>query len=313
VIDKQTELYREAKRLRDEEKKDLSRKSGRKDEATDGTVENIVMGVQKHHISESESRDDEKCKEKKNNVSREIGKQGDTCKHSQRNITKQTETSSSEMLQISTKSASSNNDQSEKVSRLMALLDRRKHLLGELVQDETVQAAAKVDRTTASTDRPGDEEKIDEDLDDSCNQLHSEEKGEEKVNVQTNSAVICENATSEKKTSEAITEVSDARKKKKKLKENITTAKISYLDMICELMKEWVSVKTLSFVNCQGEEEEARGAGTSTEMEAKIRDLCRRVDQQEATLDDIIGNLLHLDDIIGNLLHLDDIIGNSYT
>lgn len=288
MIDKQTELYREAKRLRDEEKQELSKKSGWADGETDRTIENIVVDLEKHHISESESQDDEKSLEKRSSVRREKGKQEDIGDHPQRNTEKHGETSSSAVLRVPAKS---DNDQSKKVTKLMALLDRRKHLLGKLVQDETVQTTAKLDSVKASTNRgstnrPDDEENSDEDIDDSCIQSHSEKenKDEEKVVVQGNIAVICE-----KTTSEAVTEVSDTDKKRKKIKGNISTTNISYLGMICELMKEWITPETLSFVNCQGEDDEKQ-AGISTEMEAKIKDLCRRVDQQEATLDDIIGN-----------------------
>lgn len=71
---------------------------------------------------------------------------------------------------------------------------------------------------------------------------------------------------------------------------------MTYLRMVCEILKEWITPETVRFVRIQSEEEEEGPSTSRTEMEAKMRDLCRRVDHQEAALDDLIGEEDTLED-----------------
>ncbi|XP_062593080.1 putative RNA polymerase II subunit B1 CTD phosphatase RPAP2 [Saccostrea cucullata] len=293
VINTHTELYREAKRFRDEEKK-LQQKAARERsmaEEQDKTVHDVVAGVEKLNVN------DENQSDKKNPVCKVEAKE-DKDKHEensghQENRTEKQKGSSSDVL-----STASENEQSEKINRLMALLDRRKHLLGKLVQDEKAQLPSTTNSEKVSAAEHADVsvakpcEEDNDDSDDSCDD--SEKDSQSDVKNRKTIVQSCDTAISEKVPSGAISQDSENVCVKTKRKEN-NPSEISYLSMVCELMKEWITLETLRFLDCQDQEFE-RQAGVTTEMEAKIKDLCRRVDQQEAALDGLIGEQESLED-----------------
>lgn len=280
VINQQTEMYREAKLLRDEEKKDQSRKE-KTVEKESGTVEtegkerNMVKGdkniddldldVQKLNLQEKQNG--EMCLDEKNKTRNSVEK-------AKKNTTRRKH----ETTVISSVKSTSDDKQSEKIDRLMALLDRRKHLLGKLVQDErtVTEAPSKPEKELSDEDTAGEHGQPH-----SQNEAHSEY--EENVIIQSKVTEISETKFTPPV---CVSKVS----KRRKSREKLYNGEMTYLRMVCEILKEWITPETVRFVRSPSEEEEEEGPSTSrTEMEAKMREIFRRVDHQEAALDDLIG------------------------
>lgn len=278
VINQQTEMYREAKRLREEEKKDQSpkEKTIEKEIGTvetegkersmvkgDKNIDDLDLDVQKLNLHEKQNG--EMCLDEKNKTRNSVEK-----------ATKNTTRRKHERTVISSVTSTSGDKQSEKIDRLMALLDRRKHLIGKLVQDE---------RTVTEAPSKPEKELSDEDTarerDQPCSQNEAHSEYEENVIIQSKVAEI-----SEKKFTPpvCVPEVS----KRRKSREKLSNVEMSYLRMVCEILKEWITPETVRFVRSQSEEEEGPSS-SRTEMEAKLREICRRVDHQESALDDLIG------------------------
>lgn len=284
VINQQTEMFREAKHLREEEKKEQSQKQTTMEKEsgtveTEGEERNSVKGdkniddldldIQKLNIQENQSV--EICNDERK-------KSRNSAKSKKNIINVKQETS------VRSSVTPTDNKQMEKVDRLMALLDRRKNLLGKLVQDE---------RTVAETPAKTQKETVNEDTAEECDQPHSINEAQSKCEENVGSQ---DTEISETKFTPPVS-VPDASKRRKSTKK-LSTVRMSYLRMVCEIVKEWITPQTLQFVRSPGEEDEnEEGPSTlRTEMEAKMREICRRVDHQEATLDDLIGEEDSLDE-----------------
>lgn len=285
VINQQTEMYREAKRLREEEKKDQSpkEKTIEKEIGTvetegkersmvkgDKNIDDLDLDVQKLNLHEKQNG--EMCLDEKNKTRNSVEK-------AKKNTTRRKH----ERTVISSVTSTSGDKQSEKIDRLMALLDRRKHLIGKLVQDErtVTEAPSKPEKELSDEDTAGER-------DQPCPQNEAHSEYEENVIIQSKVAEI-----SEKKFTPpvCVPEVS----KRRKSREKLSNVEMSYLRMVCEILKEWITPETVRFVRSQSEEEEGPSS-SRTEMEAKLREICRRVDHQESALDDLIGEEDSLED-----------------
>lgn len=285
VINQQTEMYREAKWLREEEKKDQSpkEKTIEKEIGTvetegkersmvkgDKNIDDLDLDVQKLNLHEKQNG--EMCLDEKNKTRNSVEK-------AKKNTTRRKH----ERTVISSVTSTSGDKQSEKIDRLMALLDRRKHLIGKLVQDErtVTEAPSKPEKELSDEDTAGER-------DQPCPQNEAHSEYEENVIIQSKVAEI-----SEKKFTPpvCVPEVS----KRRKSREKLSNVEMSYLRMVCEILKEWITPETVRFVRSQSEEEEGPSS-SRTEMEAKLREICRRVDHQESALDDLIGEEDSLED-----------------
>lgn len=293
VINQQTEMYREAKRLREEEKKDQSRKEKTKEKEsgtaeTEGKERNMVKGdknfddldLDVQNLNLQEEQNGEMCLHEKN-------KERNSVEKAKKNMTRRKH----EPTVTSPVTSTSDDKQRDKIDRLMALLDKRKHLLGKLVQDEktVTEAPSKPEKELGDEDTAGE-------CDQSRSQIEAHSEYEENVIIQSK-----------------VTEVSETKftppvcvpevPKKRKSREKLSNVEMTYLRMVCEILKEWITPETVRFVRIQSEEEEEGPSTSRTEMEAKMRDLCRRVDHQEAALDDLIGI-----DNVPNVLNQNNII-----
>lgn len=286
VINQQTEMYREAKRLREEEKKDQSRKEKTKEKEsgtaeTEGKERNMVKGdknfddldLDVQNLNLQEEQNGEMCLH-------EIDKERNSVEKAKKNTTRRKH----EPTVTSPVTSTSDDKQRDKIDRLMALLDKRKHLLGKLVQDEktVTEAPSKPEKELGDEDTAGE-------CDQPRSRIEAHSEYEENVIIQSK-----------------VTEVSETKftppvcvpevPKKRKSREKLSNVEMTYLRMVCEILKEWITPETVRFVRIQSEEEEEGPSTSRTEMEAKMRDLCRRVDHQEAALDDLIGEEDTLED-----------------
>lgn len=286
VINQQTEMYREAKRLRDEEKKDQSRKE-KTVEKESGTVE--TEGKERNMVKEDKNIDDLDLDVQKLNLQEK--QNGEMCldeKNKTRNSVekakKNTTRRKHETTVISSVKSTSDDKQSDKIDRLMALLDRRKHLLGKLVQDErtVTEAPSKPEKELSDEETAGEH-----DQPHSQNEAHSEY--EENVIIQSKVTEISETKFTPPV---CVPKVS----KRRKSREKLYNGEMTYLRMVCEILKEWITPETVRFVRSPSEEEEEGPSTSRTEMEAKMREIFRRVDHQEAALDDLIGEEHSLED-----------------
>ena len=284
VIDTQTEIYREAKRYRDEVKREereegRSTKTGESKHESKENAEVMTLNVEKLTIQDSQ----------KNNTSLDKGNKSGKSVEKTDYSRKSTRKAGSPV----TSSVTSNDQQKVKVDRLMALLDRRRHLLGKLVQEERTVTQEETQPTKGSHSEPEKSEK-DRNSDESCDQPHSESE------ALSESEAPCEDKqkggvihSKIKVIGESLSTVSNTEKGKEiseghRSLDRVPTRGVSYLGLVCEVMREWITPETRSFVESSDMEGEKR-ADSGSEMELKIRNLCRRVDRQEAALDDLIG------------------------
>lgn len=293
VINQQTEMYREAKRLREEEKKDQSRKEKTKEKEsgtaeTEGKERNMVKGdknfddldLDVQNLNLQEEQNGEMCLHEKN-------KERNSVEKAKKNTTRRKH----EPTVTSSVTSTSDDKQRDKIDRLMALLDKRKHLLGKVVQDErtVTEAPSKPEKELGDEDTAGE-------CDQPRSQIEAHSEYEENVIIQSKVTEVSETKFTPPV---CVPEVSKKRKSRKKL----SNVEMTYLRMVCEILKEWITPETVRFVRIQSEEEEEGPSTSRTEMEAKMRDLCRRVDHQEAALDDLIGI-----DNVPNVLNQNNII-----
>ncbi|XP_052092134.1 RNA polymerase II subunit B1 CTD phosphatase Rpap2-like [Mytilus californianus] len=197
--------------------------------------------------------------------------------------------------------SSKGNNQSQtedKMQHLMKLLDRRKLLLGQLVEIETVSEPSMVQNI-----RPKSQENletkssgqqivaIDKDVPKYVHEVH-EQKNTSISEMDSDGSSVLKNVvdSDNSKTFGKLTATCPRVSKEKDSKSKPGHTRMSshsVIQLICQSVKTWITTETIEYLQKSTEQDQTSKSWSKTHFEALYQALCKRVDAGEFEIEDI--------------------------
>lgn len=180
----------------------------------------------------------------------------------------------------------------DKLEHLMKLLDRRKQLLGQLAEIETVSSPTLKENETKITNL-SDASKNDDSV--PCQFERSDDTDSQEVIGANSSSTMFKGETTSnfEKDDQTYDKSETVKAKSKIIEEKETKPKPSpqnaqsIIQMICLSVKTWISPKTIAFLRSKDDPDQSGVNRSRSDFEAMYRALCKRVDAGEFEIEDI--------------------------
>jgi hypothetical protein len=180
----------------------------------------------------------------------------------------------------------------DKLEHLMKLLDRRKQLLGQLAEIETVSSPTLKENETKITNL-SDTSQNDDSV--PCQFERSDDTDcQEVIGANSSPTMFKGETTSNFKKDDQIYDQSETVQAKSKIIEETETKPKpspqnaqSIIQMICLSVKTWISPKTIEFLHSKDDPDQSGVNRSRSDFEAMYRALCTRVDAGEFEIEDI--------------------------
>ncbi|XP_071157108.1 putative RNA polymerase II subunit B1 CTD phosphatase RPAP2 [Mytilus edulis] len=197
----------------------------------------------------------------------------------------------------------------DKMQQLMKLLDRRKQLLGQLTEIETVSEPSMVQNTKPKTQENLETKSSNQQhipIDKDVSKVHRKDINFPKnvhVEHEQKNAGISERDISDGSSvfkniveSECSKTFDVSKEKDTKPKpENTKMSSHSVIQLICQSVKTWITTETLECLQKPAEQDQTSKSWSKTHFDALYQALCKRVDAGEFEIEDI-GTESNMDD-----------------